>query len=169
MADLTDYERRGDPDAPFALTKKHERAQREAEHIKAAAQEIARDAPPLSPEQIATLSRIFRAPKQPGELMRWRLRLYCGHVVVRTAHRTHMTLHAAFTSSTRCPECGLDPALIIDGEAIGSPEEPPTRAGGTSRPREAAGARKPSRAQLEARVRELEAEVARLSGGTTDS
>ena len=51
MADLSEYGRRGDLDAPFALTKKHERARRDAERIEAAAQEIARDAPPLSPER----------------------------------------------------------------------------------------------------------------------
>ncbi|WP_338836206.1 hypothetical protein [Gordonia polyisoprenivorans] len=164
MGDLADYERRGDLDAPFVLTEKHERAQRAAEHIKAAARKIARDAPPLSPEPIATLSRIFRAPKQPRELMRWRLRLYCGHVVVSTAHCSHTTLRTAFTSSTSCPECGLDPALIVDGEAIGSPVELSAPADDAPTPSKITQARKPSRAQLEARVLELEAEVARLRG-----
>lgn len=40
------------------------------------------------------------------ELMVWRLRLYCGHTIERTAHRTHLTVHAAFSGSVRCTECG---------------------------------------------------------------
>lgn len=62
--------------------------------------------------------------------MRWRLRLYCGHVVEKTSHYTHKTLHSAFTGETRCPECELDPATVVDGEAIGLTEEPPAPAGG---------------------------------------
>jgi len=34
MADLADYERRGDLNAPFGLTKKHERAQTEAARLR---------------------------------------------------------------------------------------------------------------------------------------
>ena len=33
MFDLTEYERRGDLEAPFELTKKHERAQQQSERI----------------------------------------------------------------------------------------------------------------------------------------
>ncbi|GLZ16426.1 hypothetical protein Acsp04_66610 [Actinomadura sp. NBRC 104425] len=200
MVDLTEYERRGDLDAPFELTKKHERAQKTAERIREAVrcdvapltweayvagepcpgcglpyrdeepwdfkgtmyfteEERARyDAeqarfkkahgdcrshrhsvsgsltmhcgkccppPPLPPRQIGEIGRLLGTPKQPHELMRWRLRLYCGHVVEKQAHYTHKTLHSAFTGSTSCPECGLDPATIVDGEAVGLVEEPP--------------------------------------------
>jgi hypothetical protein len=53
------------------------------------------------------------------ELMRWRLRRYCGHVIERTPSYTHKTLHAALAGSISCAHSGHDPATIIDGEVIG--------------------------------------------------
>lgn len=235
---MADYERRGDLDAPFALTKKDERAQRERERLRDAVrcnipsltweqyaagmpcpgcgrpyrdpepwefrgtmhftdEERARyDAeealfaqlhgdchamrhsvsgsltthcgkccppPPLSPEQRDTLAQLLGRPTPPEELMKWRLRLYCGHVVERVAHYTHRDLHAAFTGSTSCTECGLDPATIVDGMAVGLVVERPT-APQPSVPAPAGRPRKPTRAALEARVAELEAELKRLQG-----
>lgn len=234
MVDLSDYERRGDVDAPLELTKKHARAQKESERIRDAvhcavpsltwaeyvadqpcpgcgfryrdeqrwdgrgtmymsnderARYDAEEArytelhgdchairhsvsgsltkhcgkccppPPLSPGQIEAIRRIFRAPQHPHELMQWRLRLYCGHVVKKQAHYTYKTLQEAFSGSTSCPECGLDPATIVDGEAIGLSGEPP---GATKAPSSSARRRQPTKAELEKRVRELETEVERL-------
>jgi hypothetical protein len=122
--------------------------------------------PPLSPARREEIGRILGAPKRPHELMRWRLRLYCGHVVEKQSHFTHVTLHSAFTGSTSCHQCGLDPATIVDGEALGLVDE----AHGASKSvraaptRRSAGLRKPTRAELEAKVRQLEAEIERLRG-----
>jgi hypothetical protein len=80
--------------------------------------------------------------------------MYCGHIVERSAHASHRTLHAAFTGGAACPECGLDPATIVDGEAIGLVEEPPVKAKTMVR-----APSKPTRAQREARIRELEAQL----------
>lgn len=113
--------------------------------------------PPLSPASIERLGQILGGPTRPDELMRWRLRLYCGHVVERLAHYTHKTTRAAFTGSVTCPECGLDPASIVDGVVLGLADEQSAGKSALSVVR-----RKPTRSQLEARVRELEAEVERL-------
>lgn len=82
------------------------------------------------------------------------------HVVERTAHYSHRTLHAASTGCTSCLECGLDSATIVDGGAVGLKAERP------SAPRLVTGPdeenRKPTKGELEARVRELEAEMQRL-------
>lgn len=94
--------------------------------------------------------------------MRWRLRLYCGHVVERTAHYTHKTFHNAFMSAGACPECGLDPTTIVDGEAIGLAAEPKAVLGPRAPSAKTERAGRPTKAELEARVRELEAEVQRL-------
>lgn len=83
--------------------------------------------PPMSPTQREEIGRLLSTRTPPAQLMRWRLRLFCGHVVERTAHYTHKTLHNAFTGSAACTECGLDPATIVDGEAIGLVAEPPSR------------------------------------------
>lgn len=233
MVQLSDYEQRGDLEAPFATDKYHERKQRQAEKLREGSRcEVApltwqqyaagapcpgcgmpyRDTerwdfkgtahlteeervrydaeqkrftsvhgdchthrhsvagsltthcgkccppPPLSSTQIDDIRRILSQPKRPEELMRWRLRLYCGHVVEKQAHYTHTTLHAAFTGPTKCAECGLNPATIVDGRAIGLQVEP-------AQPRTPATAgvpARPTRAQLESRVRELEAEMSRL-------
>lgn len=81
-------------------------------------------------------------------------------MVEKAAHHAHKTLHAAFTSSTSCTECGLDPAVVVDGEAVGLLAERPdaTNAGAPASTRSG----KPTKAGLEARVRELEAELERL-------
>jgi hypothetical protein len=89
--------------------------------------------------------------------MRWRLRLYCGHVVERTAHVDHRTIHAAFASGIVCPECGLDPATIVAGRALGAAASPP--------PPQAAAGKSPKRARtgsLERRLARAMAEVAGL-------
>lgn len=112
--------------------------------------------PPLSPSQLHRIGVLMR-PTPPHELMVWRLRLYCGHVVERTAHRSHRTVHAAFSSSVQCAECGCDPATVIDARATGLLAEP-------AKPESVPVVRKPTRAALERRVEELETEVARLRG-----
>jgi len=114
-------------------------------------------APPLSPVQIESLRGILGKPKMPHELMRWRLRLFCGHVVERQAHLTHRTLHAAFSGSVACPTCGLDPAIIVDGAAVGLVGEPPESRAAPRPP-----SSKSSKAELELKVQALEAEVERL-------
>lgn len=85
--------------------------------------------------------------------MRWRVRLYCGHIVETRRHYTFVNPTAAGSSSMRCPDCGMDPARIVAFEPIGlvvpqpaAPVTPPV-------------VRRPSRAELEQRVRDLEAEL----------
>ena len=244
MVDLSEYERVGDLEAPFELTKTHQRAQEQSEQIRDAVRcdatpltweeyvagapcpgcglpysdesgweskgtmyftdeeralyeaEEARfqerhgdchgirhsvsgslrthcgkccPMPPLSPAKRQELARVLGGilgqPTPAHELMRWRLRLYCGHIVEKRAHHTHKSLHRAFTGSTRCSQCGLDTATIVDGVAIGlagSPPEVRARANAPSR-------RKPSRSELETRVKELEKEIARLKAAESGS
>ena len=110
----------------------------------------------MSPSQIKSISEIFEYKTPDHDLMRWRLRLFCGHVVEQRAHYTHKTVPAAFVERA-CPECNLDPATIIDAEPIGLVSERPLpRAARNPKPA------KPTRSQLESRVRELESEMARL-------
>jgi hypothetical protein len=117
--------------------------------------------PPLSPSQIAELSDLFarREPTPPHLLMRWRLRLYCGHTVEKQAHYSHRTVHSAFTGLLACTDCGLDPATVVDARAIGLAGEPPTHSAPAPPPQSR------PKAALEARVRELEAELNALRLG----
>lgn len=113
--------------------------------------------PPMSPSRLDQVRALLTptAPTAPHELMVWRLRLYCGHTVERAAHRSHKTVHSAFCGSVRCSECGCDPATVIDARAAGLAAEP-------IQPEPVPAPRKPTRAALERRIKELEAEVARL-------
>ncbi|WP_319446903.1 MULTISPECIES: hypothetical protein [unclassified Mycobacterium] len=111
--------------------------------------------PPMSPAQRERIRALMSHPTAPHDLMIWRLRLYCGHTLDRTAHRSHTTVQSAFTGATRCLECGCDPATVVDARAIGLAAQP-------SQPAPSPVARKPTRAQLLRRIGELEAEVARL-------
>lgn len=151
---LAAYEHLGDPDAPAPPTKKQERAQRERLAMREWAREQAAAAPPLRPEQVAELRRILGPirERRDQELMVWRLRLYCGHVLERKAHHTHKTVHAAFTGSSTCPQCGLDPATILAARPLGLAGPPPRPA---KKPA-------PDRARLQQRAERLEQEAAAL-------
>lgn len=111
--------------------------------------------PPMSPAQRERIASLLSVPTAAHELAIWRLRLYCGHTVERTAHRSHTTVHSAFGGAVRCAECRCDPAAVVDARAIGLAAEPP-HAG------PAPVTRKPTRAALERRIDELEAEMTRL-------
>ncbi|XVX21457.1 hypothetical protein ACQP1U_06190 [Actinomycetota bacterium] len=152
MAQIDDYERRGDLDAQFELTRQHEKAQRDAENLQAAARRAVEGAPPLTLEQRERISQLLGTPTPPRQLMTWRLRLYCGHVVERTAHYTHKTLHNAFTGSTSCPECGLAPATVVDAEAVGLAPQTPAAAAARQPTPVTQKVRKPTKAELEAKA-----------------
>lgn len=80
---------------------------------------------PVAANVARAAGQIASWPRTPDHmLMRWRLRLFCGHMVERTAHRDHTTVERAFTLS-RCGECGLDPASIVAARPLGLVSEPP--------------------------------------------
>jgi hypothetical protein len=122
------HERIPDPGDGWRPTKREVPRQREAEEIRQHARAMAAPVPPLSQETLQRVAAIVSRPTPNHELMEWRRGLFCGHVVKRAAHASHTTVHGAFTGSTRCPECGLDPATIVAAEAGGLVEErPPQR------------------------------------------
>jgi len=87
--------------------------------------------------------------------MRWRLRLYCGHAVERTSHYTHKTVHVAFSALRNCSECGRDPVVIVAAEPRGLAGPPPGARIHSQRER-------PTSAQFERRIAELEGELSQL-------
>lgn len=111
---------------------------------------------PVAANVARALETIARWPETPPQqLMRWRLGLYCSHVVERTAHVAHRTIHAAFMGDVACPECGLDPASIVAARALGPIASLPEPA-----------APKPlisqNRVSLERKLARAKAEVSRL-------
>lgn len=111
--------------------------------------------PELSDQQMATLAAVMRQSAErnrqhPEDLVVWRLRLYCGHVVERTAHHTHTHLRYI-----KCPECGMDPATVVAAKALRRQDPLPT-----PKPKKAA-AKQPSLAQQNAALRKENAELRR--------
>lgn len=123
--DLSGYEHCGDPLAAHILTRADHRRQNEAELMNEYVREIVDKAPPLTSEQVATIrTLLFSNPTPPRDLMRWRVRLYCGHVVEWSAHRTHKTISSALHGGSTCPTCGLDPATIVSAVPLGLMTDP---------------------------------------------
>ncbi|MGW2365996.1 hypothetical protein ACWCZ5_10500, partial [Streptomyces sp. NPDC001667] len=46
--------------------------------------------------------------KADHEIMRWRVRLYCGHIIETEAHYTYTDPLSAGSYGRRCSECGED-------------------------------------------------------------
>ncbi|MET7676965.1 hypothetical protein, partial [Streptomyces seoulensis] len=112
-------------------------------------------------EEAAKLMQSFK--KQDHEIMRWRVRLYCGHIIETDAHYTYPDPISAGAYSKRCPECGQDRQTLVAFEPIGLRAEPPEPTEPTPPP----PPKKPTRAQLERRVKALEEENERLRGKLT--
>lgn len=120
------YEQVPDPGDDWTPTERQIRRQREFEDIREHAVRMAADSPPLTAGQLRTLATFIMNRPPESDLVEWRLRLFCGHVVTRTSHHTNTTVHMAFTGMVACTECGLDPATIVSAEALRrlAPEPP---------------------------------------------
>ena len=163
-----DYQSHGEPLETYELTRRDHQAQKESESIhahveKLAAQWQAEEAadPDLRRARQKNIDRaweIINAAQTPDYLiMRWRVRLYCGHIEETSRHSEVEEPRKHGASSMRCPVCGLDPAAIVAYTPIGRKGPPP----GISRA-QASRANRPTRQQLEKRVAQLEAELAEL-------
>ncbi|MFJ4680710.1 hypothetical protein [Kitasatospora sp. NPDC088783] len=93
------------------------------------------------------------------QIMRWRVRLYCSHIVETKRHcsMANPTMHGS--SSMRCPDCGKDPSVIVAYEPLGLVVEPPNA---RNAPVPAPKSNRLTRTQLEQRIAALEAENTRL-------
>ncbi|GHJ34629.1 hypothetical protein Sm713_02380 [Streptomyces sp. TS71-3] len=157
----------------YELTRKDHRGQKESEEIsewvqrqveedvaKCRADPARAECRRQAFEDVARLMQSFE--KRDHEIMRWRVRLYCGHIIETEAHYTYSDPVSAGAYSERCPECGRDSLTIVAFEPLGLRAEPPAPAG----PPPPAPPKKPTRAELERRVRALEEENARLRSQT---
>ena len=99
----------GDPDADHEITAADRRRQKDSERTRdAVARMMAENPPRLSDAARSKALAILSVPTPDHELMRWRVRLFCGHVYETTAHASHTNPHQALLPP-RCSECGLDP------------------------------------------------------------
>ncbi|MFD8512246.1 hypothetical protein ACFV27_14275 [Streptomyces antimycoticus] len=158
-----EYESHGCPLENYQLTRGDHRQQEQSENIRRWAEKVLAEkeaeerADPVlaagrraAADRALDMLRSFQTPER--EIMRWRVRLYCGHIVETRRHRENgkPTLHGS--SSMQCPECGKDPSVIVAFEPIGlagDPLAPPT-------PVTSLRPKRLTRAELERRVAALQ-------------
>lgn len=162
------YQSHGEPLETYELTRRDHHAQKQAESIRAHVDKLARewraeeaadaDLRRSRQQNVDRAWKMINASPTPGyQIMRWRVRLFCGHIVETSRHCDVDEPRKHGASSMRCPECGLDPAAIVAYAPIGRAAQPPNMSGAP-----AASPRRPTRQQLEKRVKQLEAELAEL-------
>lgn len=164
-----EYKSSGVPLEEYALTRRDHRRQKQSEassewvhrqvdedNAKCRADPARAERRRQAFENVAKLMQSFK--KADYEIMRWRVRLYCGHIIETEAHYTYTDPVSAGAHSKRCPECGKDGLTIVAFEPIGLCGEAPEPPEPTPPP----PAKEPSRAELERRVTVLERENERL-------
>ncbi|MFB9585043.1 hypothetical protein OG590_17085 [Streptomyces goshikiensis] len=170
MPDI-EYESRGVPLEEYQFTPRDHREQQQRDTMRQfVSRQVEEDVAKCraDPEMAARRHQAFENAwklmqsfkKADHEIMRWRVRLYCGHIAETRRHyeSCNPTLHGS--SSMDCPECGKESSVIVAFEPIGLVGEPPAAA------REELAAppppKRPSRAELERRIAQLEKENERL-------
>ncbi|GGZ85626.1 hypothetical protein GCM10010344_61340 [Streptomyces bluensis] len=78
-------------------------------------------APPLSAEAASKIRELLGPfpRRSPSDYMRWRVRLYCGHIQEVAC----LLSETRPSSEARCQECGKDPSVIVAFEPVGPFEE----------------------------------------------
>lgn len=121
MDRLSAYVAVGDPDIPYVPSRRDLRRQTAAERSREVA--LAPDWPRPSRDALIRAKERFdwvlSNPPPDHMLMRWRLRLFCGHVVEETAHADHKDVARAFGGTRCCSECAQDPVVIVAARPLG--------------------------------------------------
>ncbi|MFG3295650.1 hypothetical protein ACGF3G_43510 [Streptomyces sp. NPDC048179] len=170
MAEV-EYESSGVPLEDYQLTRSDHRKQKQSEASSKRSEVRAKEArareqadPEITRRKHEAFRRAwelmqkFKTPEH--EIMRWRVRLYCGHIAETRRHREVATPTTHGPYSMQCPECGKDPSVIVAYEPIGLAAEPPPPPPKAVPP--PPSPKKPTRAQLERRLAALEEENRRL-------
>jgi len=104
------YERLGTPLEDYELTRRDRQCQRTLQEIREHARREAAKAPPLPAEALEKVAMLLSQPTPDWQILRWRVRLFCGHIVEACRHYEMKRPTDHGCSSERCPECGMDPA-----------------------------------------------------------
>ncbi|WP_156910389.1 hypothetical protein [Nocardia mangyaensis] len=125
---MTVYLRHGVPLEGYLLTSQDHRNQEQSEQIghwvaEQTAQWKAEEAadPQLKEARRITVQTltVMASQKAPDRgLIRWRLRLYCDHIIEATRHHTIDNPVSAGGTATWCTYCGRDPVVIVAYEPI---------------------------------------------------
>ncbi|MFD9280267.1 hypothetical protein ACFWD7_23685 [Streptomyces mirabilis] len=154
----------GVPLADYQPTKADHRRQQEAVRTHEWVQRQVAKAPPWTEERRERMRELLGPPIPPWELQRWRLRLYCGHIVEAARIRKSPRPDGGVCDKEACPECCLDPSVIVAFEPLGPLADPPPkkRSQKPSRPSRKPPADRRSKAELAAENEALRAELQAL-------
>jgi hypothetical protein len=152
------YERLGTPLEGYELTRRDRQWQRSLQEIREYARRETAKLPPLPDEVLEKVAMLLSQPTPDSQIMRWRVRLFCGHIVEARRHYEMKRPTDHGCSSQRCPECGMDPAAIVAYEPLGLAAEP-VAVPVAQRPR---GRSSRSKAELQAENARLRDELRRL-------
>ena len=106
-------------------------------------------------EEVARLCNDDTIRSGDHELTRWRLTLYCGHSVERTADSSYATFSAIAGGFGSCETCGVDPAFLVEEKSLGPVVPAPPTVSPTPAPPAV-------RKALERRAAKLETELAAI-------
>lgn len=120
-----EYLRHGVPLADYQLTRADHSRQHEAVQVHEWLQRHVAQAPRWSDSICEQMQDLLGPPTPAWELQRWRLRLYCGHVIEATRLQKSPRPDGGHGDKERCPECGLDPAVIVAFEPLEPVAAPP--------------------------------------------
>lgn len=166
LAPMASHRSHGVPLETYELTRTDHRNQKSAEGTRDSVLEQAKKwraeeavDPDLREQRKATVMNAWKMLAEhkthDDEIMQWRVRLYCGHIVMTTRHCAIEDPTMTGSASMRCSECGKDPARIVAYEPIGLVAPRPDDPGATPSP----PPKRQTRKQLESRIAELEEEL----------
>ncbi|MFG2476592.1 hypothetical protein [Streptomyces fagopyri] len=108
----------GVPLEEYQLTRADHRRQEEAVAIMEWVRRQVANAPRWSDEKFRAMQELLGPPSRPSEFVRWRVRLYCGHMHEVRRSRSQERPDGGITDHERCTECGLDPSVILAFEPL---------------------------------------------------
>ncbi|MEU2624645.1 hypothetical protein ABZ642_42155 [Streptomyces sp. NPDC007157] len=166
-----EYLRHGMPLVDYQLAKADHRRQHEAVRLHEWVKRQLAMAPPWSEKKREQMLELLGSPPPPWEFQRCRLRLYCGHIVEAARSRKSLRPDGGVCDKETCPECGLDPSVIVAFEPLGPLADPPPERGSQKLDRSAqeppTGRR--SKAELAAENAAMRAELQALRAITHSS
>ncbi|MGW1563369.1 hypothetical protein ACWCQ1_43830 [Streptomyces sp. NPDC002144] len=120
------YLHHGVPLMDYQLTKADHRRQQEAVQLHEWVHRQLAKAPPWSEEKRERVLKLLESLPSPSrrDRQRWRLRLYCGHIIEATRDRKLSRPDEGSWDKELCPACGLDPSVIVAFEPLGSLASP---------------------------------------------
>lgn len=121
-----EYLRHGVPLTDYQLPRADHGRQHEAVQVHEWVQRQFARAPRWSDERWEQMRQLLEPPTPAWELQRWRLRLYCGHLIKATRPRKIPRPDGEIRDKERCPQCGLDPAVLVAFEPLGPVDDPPS-------------------------------------------